>query len=232
MKLLFISEGTRDLGYLHQQENTNTNKPAGVICLLVKKIIAEHQGYYPDYITEVTCPIARFHKNLRDDGKEGVRGLANKVKYAIKQLADPHSPYNDCDGIVFIVDQDNQEDRLKEMINGRTSARLDHKLQPIKIALGVAIKELEAWLLADTKALQTVFAGKMTNYSDPENVNDPKQIIEDICESDPRTMPEKFQAIVEEINMEELKTKCKKGFGAFYNDFYQEIIPEITRKRK
>ncbi|MBM4397859.1 MAG: DUF4276 family protein, partial [Deltaproteobacteria bacterium] len=105
-------------------------------------------------------------ENRRLPWLRGSRGLAAKVLLALKESA-----REGVDAVVVVVDRDGRGtngEKLKRLRDGRDLARREGLTLPA--ALGVAIETMEAWLLADQRALSEAIGSKVRLQPSPENL--------------------------------------------------------------
>ncbi len=71
----------------------------------------------------------------------------------------------------------------------------------------VAVEALEAWLLADPLALESVL-GVKKSFASPEKIRDPKAQLEKLLSRRTAYTPELAKAIAEKLDLNVLKTRC------------------------
>lgn len=221
--LLFISEGPTDLGSSVFNDDLSSEK-TGTIATFVKKILSDITHKNIDFNVK-TERLARLHHHHKKGNKYVLKGYEKKIHYVMKMLADPYGKYADCDGIVFVVDQDNDPKRIERLRSGKEQARKIFELQNIRIAVGVAILMIEAWLLADPKAIGLGLAIPTPDTSpNPEIIKSPKAYLRSFFkEEDERSTVEKYEAIAQKIDIKKLSNRCKKGFQPFHEEIKDEF---------
>jgi hypothetical protein len=140
MRLLILGEGPTDLGHVRPD---GTLELEGALPTLVRRLLAEQ-------VADLEFRCEQFGKDrLFPRGRQIGRskyGYANKLRglLALKEG-------READAIVAVVDRDGERntDRIGELNAGRDELQKANK----PCAVGVAIEMIEAWLLADEKAL-------------------------------------------------------------------------------
>ena len=145
-RIKFYGEGPDDVGREIFKENLAT------LQILIKRILAKnlHRDIDFDYEINHIKDVKLHPKKYK--GK-GARGFARKVSTAMEYATD-----HKYDAVVFVVDYDEHTERFEEMDEGRKTSRQRDCFIPV--VLGVAKKEIEAWLLADPKARRQIFGTK------------------------------------------------------------------------
>jgi hypothetical protein len=75
------------------------------------------------------------------------------------------------DGLILIIDQDNQPERGVEIKNSQEDRHVS-----ISRALGVAVQTFDAWMIADENALTHVLGIVVAQQKSPEQLSDPKNL--------------------------------------------------------
>jgi hypothetical protein len=117
------------------------------------------------------------------------------------------------DALILVIDRDEDSSRVKQI----NEAQDDAKLTQLSRALGVAIEKFDAWMLADEGALTTVLGYSVTCQPDPESTRDPKQTVYELRSqtSVDLSLPELYAGVADEINLDLLEKRCRRGFGPF-----------------
>jgi Domain of unknown function (DUF4276) len=221
MRVLILGEGPTDLGRL---ESDGTLQLEGTLPILVRKLIAQVAPQTPIDIRaqKSTKKPRRFPESARRMGPSRY-GYANRLRGL---LALPEG--READAIVMVVDRDGDrhKDRIVELNKGREELKKANK----PCAVGVAIEMIEAWLLADEKALRSCLEDHaIQRQPDPENLtghdeasdHHPKGRLErlmalalghDIPSSD---FPFHYAAIALAAEVHVLEQRCPQGFQPF-----------------
>lgn len=116
------------------------------------------------------------------------------------------------DGIVLVIDEDGQAERVKEIADAQNYASSE-----LPRALGVAIRTFDAWMLADEQSLTAVLGCKIQRQPEPEGVKDPKRACKDLrdaCEAD-LSQTQMYVRIAELVELSLLEQRCPRGFAPF-----------------
>ncbi len=129
----------------------------------------------------------------------------------------------EADAIVAVVDRDGEKNKGKivELNKGREELQKANK----PCAVGLAIEEIEAWLLADEKALRTALNDpNIQRQPDPESLKGHKeskvrlQLLIDQNQANQAT-PDGLVGLCAEIarasEIKALETRCPDGFKPF-----------------
>jgi|GEM_PF-2489328 len=94
-------------------------------------------------------------------------------------------------------------------------------------APGVAVEEVEAWLLADVVAVGKILSISINEPPSPETIEDPKEYLDKIFASSPKLVKDLdlYSDIAGELNKNNLLTKCKS-----FKRFHDEILQIICKK--
>jgi hypothetical protein len=170
--------------------------------------------------------------NMRVKRKAGSfligKGWTQKVKFAKRQAF-----YNKSAGVVFVLDTEgSHKERIRELVEGR-----DASLREFPMAVGAAHPCIEAWLLADAKAIRKGMALGVTPQvpDEPEKLtapqhdrkHNPKTVLAE-CAGSPQTNLSSAQMdqIALAINdMGILCDRCVIGFAPFSAEVEQHIKP-------
>jgi hypothetical protein len=136
----------------------------------------------------------------------------------------------EIDMIILVVDADDiLEDRdrkLKKALEIIQDKHLDHDENKVsdRSLTGLAIRDVETWLIADTDTLSKNFNLKIAPIQNLENFTETKGILNDAIEQsnyliqensiNQRRMKIRWM-IAEQINLEALKTQCPQGYRTF-----------------
>jgi hypothetical protein len=178
------------------------------------------------------CPDCQFvqrHPTIRES-----RVLKRRVGHSIlerKYLAQIVSVWKpeEVDMIVIVVDADDvlaQRQRdLEVALNAIRDNHLDVNEQTIcdRSAGGLAIKNFDTWLLADTQTVAKILEIELETPDNLEELNDAKGVLENAIaastylheeKSNQRPLIAKWK-LAFEVNLEVIKTSCSKGYGTF-----------------
>jgi hypothetical protein len=222
MRLLLVSEGALDVGgstrtaHLQKGQPDDAFEQRGAVGVLVKRLLEEKFGReLHDWEIESDV-LPRVH-----DRSDQVSGYERKVCLAIGE-ADARG----CSSVAVVVDRDRTEGgkRLAALRGGRAQAEQDGNPLAYKTALGVAIEAVEAWLLADEKALNEVLDPHpaVSMLPDPEGLNGrpgtdthPKRVFKDILSRARTAVPAPYDEVAKHLRIHSLTERCSLGFAPF-----------------
>jgi hypothetical protein len=120
-----------------------------------------------------------------------------------------------CDAIILLIDRDRHPARIKGIHEAQ------ERLSPPTIlprALGVAVREFDAWMLADEVALSKVLGRTINCQPSPEGMTDPKSVCEQLRDETPDCefgLAEMYALVAAKIRLEILEKRCPAGFKPF-----------------
>lgn len=222
-RIVFLAEGTTDIGRKRTPDDLISEISGGPITHFVGSIIRDRIGSFPD----MEC-LGLYFKNLRQH--RGRPSWAAKIERFISILWQSHGKYV---GAAAVRDEDGTgRTRLNEMQHGRTNARNQGMNTPL--ALGLAVREMEAWLIADEQAILSELDLSVSGGS-PESDSDPKAtfggIYETYCDNcsqageDAMGRTKAMNSIAAAADPSRLASRCSIGFGPFKEDVEREIAP-------
>lgn len=211
MRVLVLGEGKSDLGYWQGDQWQD-----GAIPAFVRKILGEGDEW------ALTC---RQWTHLRHHVKgSNPHGFRRRM-----QMWMQCAQHQGFDAIVAVVDRDARpgEERLEEIAKGRDAARSELGIDG---AVGLAIEKIEAWLLADVKALHDAKSDKsIPRQPDPETLasrakdspSNPKYRLR--CLIDDGDQPEEtytavYAKIAAAADLDVVANRCSQGFKPFRED--------------
>jgi len=198
LRISVVGEGPRDYGKGQDEK--------GALVLIVERILDCPAG-----VDFVGRPLPTMHN------KRG--GIERRVKLALVAAAERAD-----DGIAIVVDNDRSppSERINSMRRGAASAA-----SAVPCALGLAKEAFEAWMIADEKTLGLVLKlpGPARTQRSPETIPDPKQRLNEIAGR--RVTGCKLAKVAEEVDLDRLAKRCKRGFGRFKQAVIQNLRPVI-----
>jgi Domain of unknown function (DUF4276) len=175
------------------------------------------------------CDFVQRHPSIKES-----RVLKRRVGHSIldpkylSQVIIAWKP-EEVDMILLVVDADDKLEQrkidLERALNKIRDNHLDINDKPIsdRSTGGLAIRNFETWLLADTKAISQVLGIEIENLENLEDLNGGKDILENAIacstylssdSSNQRPLKIRWQ-LAFEIDLEILKTNCPNGYGNF-----------------
>lgn len=224
MKLLFVGEGATDIG--SPNFALPPRRATGVLFILSRKVC-------PSIDSECSAVFLQELQILNREKKGNI--YAARVAKAMV-LAAIHR----CEGTVFVVDQDNDEDRLKHLEEGiQRGLTALGSTHPTVVA--VAIKTIEAWMLGTPSALAAVLGttvNTVTQGYKPHAVEEmhPRsgklekqsgKLLTKIAEAGNREDGTLFrEEIAANTDIDELIRHCKNGFRPFAEKLRRAFGPQ------
>jgi len=220
-RILFVGEGVTDVGDTEVSITMSPSgssddcgcKQVGVIPILTARCIGGLYGDSPPQFQRLARETRRLHG----------RGFAKKVRAAVADAIRA-----EADAVVFVSDRGGAKnrERLSAMQRGKEESREKGLFMPTVV--GLAIEELEAWLLADAAAVSTVSGVPAKGATqDPETIEDPKNTLRQQCEGDTsgRREWQRHEAIAQAADINALVTRCPKGFKPFHDEIRTALLP-------
>jgi hypothetical protein len=217
MRIFLLSEGVTDVGRIDPDGSFRTES---TLQHLLRKLIHE---VAPDREVEFFSKRGPrlFPKKERIGRSQ--HGFANRL-IGVLGLKEGR----EADAIVMVVDRDGKrnKDRIVELNKGREAVREAKK----PCAVGVAIEMIEAWLLADEKALRTALEDpSIQRQPDPEDLDSrdkesekyPKRKLARLMEQSlgreiaRSEFPDLYGKIAEAATIHFLQERCPDGFRPF-----------------
>ncbi len=147
-----------------------------------------------------------FVKNGRRVHGKG-RGMFKK---AVGWMLDAH--LRQCDALVFLTDEDGDRSRRSQMEEAQAwmGTRLPR-------ACGVAIRNFDAWFLADETALTAVLGVHIDRQPDPEQMPDPKRHGQTLLGKSEamESLGHLYEQVSKQVELATLSQRCKDGFAPF-----------------
>jgi hypothetical protein len=230
IRIGLIAEGEAELGpsipYIKPEDGGKVieRNAEGALHTLIRR---ELEGFgCPD------CQFVQRHPTIRES-----RVLKRRTGHSIfdrqylAQIVSVWKP-EEVDMILIVVDADDvliqRQQGLELALNAIRDNHLDVNEQTVcdRSAGGLAIKNFDTWLLADTQTVAKILEVELEPPENPEELNDAKDILENAIaastylhdeKSNQRPLMAKWK-LAFEVNLESLKTNCSKGYGVFVQD--------------
>jgi len=188
VRLLIVSEGKHELG---------TPERAGALETLVRRLIGHPCACD---VLKVSDPAlrGRFHGTGPGYFKKALRCVL-------------HGAENGYDGVVLVIDQDDQPERRRQLADAQDHVTL------AALPMGVAVVTFDAWMLADERALSNVLGHPVQRQPDPETIRDAKAAcaaLRDLARSD-LSISGLYAELAEVIDLIALTDRCAVGFAPF-----------------
>jgi hypothetical protein len=151
------------------------------------------------------------------------KNLSQKVRFAKRQ-----SFYSRIPGVVFVMDSEGIFEVLADLTQGRDAELPDHPM-----AVGMAHRCIETWLLCDPNAIQIACSLKTAPDlpADPESIpapqenrrHNPKTELKRICGAESSSQKTRIASQIKNLDL--LRHKCPLGFAPFADEVEQRIKP-------
>jgi hypothetical protein len=221
VRLLLVSEGVLDVGVAVRRGGAHDDgdERRGAVSVLVRRLLEQKFGRdIQDWEIE-SAILPRVHAR-----SEVVSGYPRKVCLAIQEAA-----ARGCTSVAIVIDRDRTESgaRLRELRDGRTLAEQQGEPLAYKSAVGVAIETVEAWLLADEKALNDALSlsPPALKIEDPEGLDGgpktstyPKNVFRELMSRSKAPTKTPYDDVAQRVQLDVLESRCKGGFAPFAED--------------
>ena len=236
--LRFLGEGPQDVGPSTEECDSESVERQGCIPHFVENLLNVRRRS-PVIFAREKDYLPRLHLESRRARGRPRRGYKAKVRAAIVQAHE-----DQIDGIVIVVDEpaSRESRRLPRLQAGRDEARQDGVMTPC--ALGVAIQEIEAWLLADGRARAKHLgkAGRRPLPAHPERIPNPRSLFSGLygehrsqCESEGSHVPPEWrvkESCAIDARVRVLEDGCPAGFAPFAEEVRREIAHTLFPRRR
>jgi hypothetical protein len=182
----------------------------GAAATLVKRIV--------DAKINGSCVVksARLPKMNTASPPQKLKGYERRIAVAIDME-------HESDIIVVLVDRDKPDfkDRLVDLKNGRESKQLSGAPLALKTAIGLAIEELEAWLISDKEVLESLALTSVRKIANPQSVAKPKEELHRVFKASKianSDYAQLYDAIASKLELDDLSRSCPA-----FKDFKAEI---------
>jgi len=240
IKIGLIAEGQTELGvsipFITPQDGGKviTREQEGALHTLIRREL--------NNIGLLDCEFVHRHPNLNDRGARPlISGHSILSRKHLRQVMIAWQP-EEVDMIVIVADADDVlEKRQHELEIALQTIRDNHLDQDGNLINdrsvgGLAIRDFEAWLLADIDTVSAILGEKIEQIADLENFENPKNILENAINkssylaenvSNQRLLQVKWN-LAFEINLVSLKSLCPQGYGTFAENLAK--VAEITNQ--
>jgi hypothetical protein len=190
MRALIVSEGT------HEQGRENCE---GALSILVRRLLDRATDIRQEKVSD---------RKVRVHLQPGKTPGYQKRALAWMNFAETEG----FDAVVIVIDQDKETGRVAQFAKAQADQRLS-----IPRALGVAIRTIDAWMLADEVALSKALEHTVSTQPAPEGIPDPKQVAADLlAESDrPLSQTKMYSKVSTTADLQRIRERCPKGFDPF-----------------
>ncbi|MFH1438808.1 MAG: DUF4276 family protein [Pseudomonadota bacterium] len=231
MTILIAGEGPEDIGF-----SINGSEYDGDIKLVLFALLRAHGWKGGNFGSDNIM--------IRDAPKVHRQTAANnaEIKKIINLIA--HAHWNNFQMCVVVIDVRKKHfKKISQQLSTAEKELAAHGIE--KFIIGLAVHEIEAWILADTKARKAVLdkhAGHYKFSGKPEDDPDPKSSLKQLTgqwlSANPRfyysyrtSEPENEirQAMIGNIKPEVAAKLCPLGFKPFYEKVKKAFIPLFVK---
>ncbi len=223
--VLFVGEGRGDIG----REDAAHAEYRGDLVEITARILATCAAH--PRAVQFESKIKYWHDHKLRGAKRRQTGQPRGFDAKLRRFLERQ----DIDAVVAVVDSaDDPRGRLKQLQDGRRLAEQDNLPLSLRCAVGVAIQEIEAWLLADEDARCCGFGddvGRRSLPSSPEDIADPKTTFAEFQGDCLTARPKEFdahlirRAIVDNMRIDVVARRCPAGFEPFKREIEERIGP-------
>ena len=217
LRVLLVGEGrSHELGgYRDEFARADALPP---LAALVKRLLPDHA------VVRFFCRLGSQVGNVHQ-GKMASR-WGKKVFTAIWYAR--HGRAEPLDAVVLVADRDGPRNaaRLREMQEGRDS----YGPSALPCALGVPVEMFDAWMIADTEAIEAAVGDAARAQPCPEALADPKAAADAIFETRRGAgLGPKYAIVAREVDLDALAKTCPQGFAPFAQEVRERIGPVVRR---
>ncbi|WP_071191577.1 hypothetical protein [Trichormus sp. NMC-1] len=227
IRIGLIAEGEAELGasipYIKPEDGGKiiARENEGALHTLIRREL-ENPGF-PD------CDFIQRHPSFKEKQKFTLRtGHSILDPQYLAQIVILWKP-EEVDMILIVVDADDKLDQrkidLEQAVNKIRDNHLDINEKPIsdRSAGGLAIRNLETWLLADTQTVATILGVELPPLENLEDLDNTKDILENAIAkstylsedtSNQRSLEIRWN-LGKQIDLAIIKTVCPNGYAAF-----------------
>lgn len=227
IRIGLIAEGEAELGasipYIKPEDGGKVIERTreGAPHTLIRREL-ENAGF-PD------CDFIQRHPSVKESQKRTLRtGHSILDRKYLAQIVILWKP-EDVDMILIVVDADDKLDERRKDLESALAAIRDNHLdiseKPIsdRSAGGLAIRNFETWLLADTQTVATILGVELEKLENLEDLDNTKNILENAISqstylsedtSNQRTLQIRWN-LGKQIDLAIIKTVCPEGYSAF-----------------
>lgn len=227
IRIGLIAEGEAELGasipYIKPEDGGKVieRTSEGALHTLIRREL-ENAGF-PD------CDFIQRHPSVKESQKRTLRtGHSILDPKYLAQIVILWKP-EDVDMILIVVDADDKLDERRKDLESALAAIRDNHLdiseKPIsdRSAGGLAIRNFETWLLADTQTVATILGVELEKLENLEDLDNTKNILENaisqstyLSEDTSNQRPLQIRwNLGKQIDLAIIKTVCPEGYSAF-----------------
>lgn len=208
MKLLVLSEGSRDVGGADSAYE-------GAVRVLSRRVLEEREGRD---VAEHEISAARLPRP-----HTSTKGPAARLRLALAEMR-----AFGCDSLAIVTDADGSTERLAAWTAERKAVAQQHGELPV--AIGVAVQTVEAWLLADETAMNALSPVPLCSaLPSPESIwgpartaSHPKTILEGHLKSAQTRVEAPYDAIASRARLKHVEDRCP-SFAKYASELRERV---------
>jgi hypothetical protein len=219
----------------HERLEERKNKVGGALAPLIWRSLLRLTGFKEEVFArilpkeDIKPAIAREELKQRVSFSGGknklVTGWPRKALIAFDDLRrrEPNAL------VVLVRDRDKTEHPLEQRDTIHQELRR-HGWD--RAVMGVCVRMVEAWLLADSTVFKTLYGKGAKLPGKPEEEENPKEVLGQILSEYPdetKNLLERFAEIAEQVNLDVLSQKCPSGFGRMTEALGEFIVPCLRK---
>jgi hypothetical protein len=228
LRIGLIAEGEAELGpsipYIKPEDGgkvIDRTKEGALHTLIRRELTA---AGFPD------CHFIQRHPTVRERGTGEVRrGYSILESRYLRQVVTVWKP-DEIDMIIIVVDADDLlEERSRKLATALEVIRDSHfdhdgNEVPDRSLTGLAIRDVETWLIADRETVSQVLKVAIENIPDFETFTSSKTFLDEAIEQsdylaeEPKVNQRRLQvrwSIAHEVKLDRLRSNCPQGYGKF-----------------
>jgi hypothetical protein len=226
LKVLVLGEGPHEIGRKLDQVLSNDELPA--LPILVRRILGDGRSVSFECRSFKNETKARVKDMVTTRVGARAGAISRKVAQAIQMAK------RQFDAVVVVIDRDRKLDseKIAALREGRNSAATKPRCPTC--AVGTPVETFDAWMIADSKAVQKAEGNPDHCHPTPEGLagkegsgNHPKDRAAKVFGSSDR-LGEKYRMVAEEVDLKQLQNSCPEGFKPFADEIRSRIAPLFT----
>ncbi len=226
IRIGLIAEGEAELGssvpYIKPEEGGKIieREKEGALHTLIRRELTNCG--LPD------CSFVHRHPSIKERGIKLRTGHSILDRKYLAQVVSIWKP-EEVDMILIVVDADDSMEKRKHDLEAALTTIRDNHLDTDEKSIsdrsagGLAIKNFETWLLADTQTVSRFLDMELKQLDNLEDLNDTKEILESAIEkstysatgsNNQRPLQVRWD-LASQIDLAIIKTSCPNGYAAF-----------------
>jgi hypothetical protein len=181
------------------------------------RVLVVHEGTHDECVLRALLPrltdagLELEFRPVKDRTLPRIHGKGSRVlKRAVRWLLT--ATEERFDALVLLIDQDGDRTRVVEVDLAQAT-----DLSPLPRAMGVAVRTLDAWMLADERGWHAAGNDAVTRQRDPERLRRPKDVCLELARgiAGERPLRDVYADVSATSEISVLETRCPRGFAPF-----------------